>query len=79
MDILGKKAEDRSRHEMVHVVTACCTSPIWVVLQKLDIEPVELVGDPYIESITLLATPLVTMTLARSSAIASERVVMMAS
>ena len=39
--ILGEEAEDKSRHEVVHVVTALGRSPFGVVLQEFDIEAIE--------------------------------------
>nr|WP_250698472.1 hypothetical protein [Acetobacter pasteurianus] len=39
--ILGKKAEDEARHEMVHVVAAFFRCPVGVFLQKFDIKTVQ--------------------------------------
>ena len=39
--VFGEEAEHQPRHEMVHVMAAVCGSPIGVIFQKLDIEPVE--------------------------------------
>ena len=47
--VLGKEAEDQPRHEVVHVVAALCRAPIGVVLQQLDIEPVQAAGGPDVE------------------------------
>ncbi len=38
---LGEEAEDQPRHEVVHVGPALGRVPVRVVLQQLDIEPVE--------------------------------------
>ena len=42
--VLGEEAEDQPRHEVVHVVAALGRAPIRIVLQQLDIEPVEAAG-----------------------------------
>ena len=47
--VLGEEAEDQPRHEMVHVVAALGRAPFGVVLQKLDIEPVQAAGGPDVE------------------------------
>ena len=39
--VFGEEAEDQPRHEVVHVVAALRPAPFGVVLQELDIEPVE--------------------------------------
>ena len=46
---LGEEAEDQPRHEVVHVVAALGRAPFGVVLQKLDIEPVQAAGRPDVE------------------------------
>ena len=47
--ILGEEAEDQPRHEVVHVVAALGRAPVGVVLQKLDVEPVQAAGGPDVE------------------------------
>ena len=47
--VLGEEAEDQPRHEMVHVVAALGGAPIGIVLQQLDIEPVQAAGGPDVE------------------------------
>ena len=47
--ILGEEAEDQTRHEMVHVAPALGRAPFGIVLQKLDIEPVQTAGGPDVE------------------------------
>ncbi len=47
--VLGEEAEDQPRHEMIHVVAALGRAPFGVVLQKLDIEPVQAAGGPDVE------------------------------
>ena len=47
--VLGEEAEDQPRHEMVHVVAALGRAPFGVVLQQLDIEPVQAAGRPDVE------------------------------
>jgi hypothetical protein len=47
--ILGEEAEDQSRHEMIHVRAAIGCAPFRIVLQKLDIEPVQAASGANIE------------------------------
>ena len=47
--VLGEEAEDQPRHEVVHVVAARGRAPVGVVLQQLDIEPVQAAGRPDVE------------------------------
>jgi hypothetical protein len=47
--IFGEEAEDQPRHKVVHVVAATGGSPFRVVLQKLDIKPVQTAGGPDVE------------------------------
>ena len=49
--VLGEEAEDQPRHEVIHVVAALGRAPRGVVLQKLDIEPVQAAGCPDIEGV----------------------------
>ena len=49
--VLGEEAEDQPRHEMVHVVAALGRAPFGVVLQQLDIEPVQAAGRPDVEGV----------------------------
>ncbi len=49
--VFGKKAEDQPRHEVIHVMAALGFAPVGVVLQKLDIEPIEAAGRTDIEGI----------------------------
>ena len=44
--VLGEEAEDQPRHEVVHVVAALGRAPFGIVLQQLDIEPVQAAGRP---------------------------------
>ena len=47
--VLGEEAEDQPRHEVVHVGAALGRAPFGVVLQQLDIEPVQAAGGPDVE------------------------------
>ena len=49
--VLGEEAEDQPRHEVIHVVAALGRAPCGVVLQKLDIEPVQAAGRPDVEGV----------------------------
>ena len=49
--VLGEEAEDQPRHEVVHVVAALGRAPVGVVLQQLDIEPVQAAGGPDVEGV----------------------------
>src|SRR6476620_11199234 len=49
VSILGEEAEDQPRHEMVHVWAAIGRAPLGIVLQKLDIKPVQAAGGPDVE------------------------------
>ncbi len=49
--ILGEEAEDQPRHEMVHVVAALGGAPVRVVLQQLDVEPVQAAGGADVEGV----------------------------
>ena len=49
--VLGEEAEDQPRHEVIHVVAALGRAPLGVVLQKLDIEPVQAAGRPDVEGV----------------------------
>ena len=42
--VFGEEAEDQPRHEVVHVVAFVRAAPVGVVLDQLDIEPVEAAG-----------------------------------
>lgn len=42
--VFGKEAKDQPRHEVVHVMAAVGSAPVRVVLDQLDIEPVEAAG-----------------------------------
>ena len=42
--VFGKEAEDQPRHEVIHVWTAGGSAPVGIVLQQLDIKPVETAG-----------------------------------
>jgi hypothetical protein len=47
--VLGEKAKDEPRHEVIHVVAALGPAPLGVVLQQLDIKPVQAAGRPDVE------------------------------
>ena len=47
--VLGEEAEDQTRHEMIHVVATRRRSPIGVVLEQFDVEPVQAAGRPNVE------------------------------
>ena len=49
--VLGEKAEDQPRHKMVHVVAARGGAPFGIVLQQLDIEPVQPACGPNVEGV----------------------------
>ena len=49
--VLGEEAEDQPRHEVVHVVAALGRAPFGVVLQQLDVEPVQAAGGPDVEGV----------------------------
>ena len=49
--VLGEEAEDQPRHEVVHVVAARRPCPSRVVLQQLDVEPVQAAGGPDVEGV----------------------------
>lgn len=42
--VFGEEAEDQPRHEMVHVVAFVGATPVGIVLDQLDIEPVKAAG-----------------------------------
>lgn len=47
--VLGEEAENQPGHEMVHVVLTLSRRPVRIVLQKLDIEPVQTARRLHIE------------------------------
>ena len=49
--VLSEETEDEPRHEMVHVVAALARPPLGVVLQQLDVEPVQAARGPDVEGI----------------------------
>ena len=49
--VLGEEAEDQPGHEVVHVRAALGRAPVGVVLQQLDVEPVQPAGGPDVERV----------------------------
>ena len=49
--VLGEEAEDQPRHEVIHVMAAFGRAPLGIVLQKLDIKPIQAAGRPDVEGV----------------------------
>lgn len=49
--VFSEEAEDQSRHEVVHFMTAISGAPSWVVLEQLHIEPVQAAGGPNVKRV----------------------------